>query len=61
MQIAQQRCNYHFINSVQSSLTTLDIKSNKSLMIALEDIKIRLSKNELFLGFAKHKLLYISA
>ena len=61
MQIAQQRCNYHFINSVQSSLTTLDIKSNKSLMIALEDIKIRLSKNELFLGFAKNKLFNFSA
>ena len=61
MQIAQQRCNYHFINSVQSSLTTLDIKSNKNLMIALEDIKIRLRKNELFLGFAKNKFFYFSA
>lgn len=34
-----QRCNCHFINSVQSSLTTLDIKGNKSLMITHEDIK----------------------
>ena len=49
MQMAQQRCNYHFINSVQSSLTTLDIKSNKSLTIALEDIKKYGAKMNCFL------------